>query len=443
MTPPKDPYRTLGLARGATLDEVRAAYRALAKVNHPDVAGSAALPRFLAIKAAYEQILRTGAARGSVSRGAPTPPERPSSAEPDRADATHRAYGGRTRRTRTGPRPSRDRPPPTGPASSSGGAAADDREGPGKATLGSTSYDGAEGQPFEPDWGGASWYGTTSGTYWTINPKEYADPRKHGPEYQARARRSARARPAAGALDGATDDGDPGEPSVGSALGGPPPPETETPAGSPAPPRTGERGPDRPAAATWRDARPGPASPAGPPARPVDEPPPDLAAAATDLGRALTDERTAHGRWRLVQAIVGWLPIAFGLGWLVGEFTGCGRFAATCDGVEGAAAPLIALIALGVLALAPTLATLAAAAAIAVVIAAVPVTLALSAGGAATAPETRTMILGSALVIGWLAGLAVAIVRRARGIDAARPLGSDRTSGPERDGPATPPGPVS
>ena len=63
-----------------------------------------------------------------------------------------------------------------------------------KATFGSTSYDGADAGPFEPDWGGASWYGTTSGTYWTLNPKEYADPRKHGPEYQARARRSARAR---------------------------------------------------------------------------------------------------------------------------------------------------------------------------------------------------------------------------------------------------------
>jgi hypothetical protein len=44
-----------------------------------------------------------------------------------------------------------------------------------------------------------SWYGTTSGTYWTLNPKEYADPRKHGPEYQARRAgvlRGARRRPA-------------------------------------------------------------------------------------------------------------------------------------------------------------------------------------------------------------------------------------------------------
>ena len=64
------------------------------------------------------------------------------------------------------------------------------RRGRSKATIGSTSYDGTENEPFEPGWSGATWYGAASGTYWTINPKEYADPRKHGPEYLARARRS-------------------------------------------------------------------------------------------------------------------------------------------------------------------------------------------------------------------------------------------------------------
>ena len=47
-----DPYRTLGLKRGATLDEVKRAYRRLAKINHPDAGGEKALPRFLAIQAA-------------------------------------------------------------------------------------------------------------------------------------------------------------------------------------------------------------------------------------------------------------------------------------------------------------------------------------------------------------------------------------------------------
>ena len=56
MTLDADPYRTLGLARGATLDEIKRAYRRLAKANHPDAAGETALPRFLAIQAAYEQL---------------------------------------------------------------------------------------------------------------------------------------------------------------------------------------------------------------------------------------------------------------------------------------------------------------------------------------------------------------------------------------------------
>ena len=39
--------------RRATPAEVKQAYRRLAKANHPDAAGEAALPRFLAIQAAY------------------------------------------------------------------------------------------------------------------------------------------------------------------------------------------------------------------------------------------------------------------------------------------------------------------------------------------------------------------------------------------------------
>ena len=281
-----DPYRILELPPGATLDEVKRAYRRLAKVHHPDAAGEAALPRFLAIQAAYEQLL-TGASPGARGRRAAGAPRRAWEADPDRSDATRRAYGGRPRSAPPGGATAgggaRARPsgspregggtraegaagagPSHGPAGPAGGAgsagpAADgaragsngaasgagssgaagagsrgptsgrsrrrrtqgDGSGPdqgtppnpdagrsrrtkrNKATLGSTSYDGADG-PFEPDWRGASWYGTTSGTYWTLNPKEYADPRKHGPEYQARARRAVRSRtPEVGATDAA------------------------------------------------------------------------------------------------------------------------------------------------------------------------------------------------------------------------------------------------
>jgi len=44
-------------------------------------------------------------------------------------------------------------------------------------------------------WDGAAWVGADSGTYWTVNPREYADPRKHGPEYRARGRRPVRRTP--------------------------------------------------------------------------------------------------------------------------------------------------------------------------------------------------------------------------------------------------------
>jgi len=38
-----DPYRTLGLTPGASAAEIKRAYRALAKANHPDSAGERAL----------------------------------------------------------------------------------------------------------------------------------------------------------------------------------------------------------------------------------------------------------------------------------------------------------------------------------------------------------------------------------------------------------------
>jgi curved DNA-binding protein CbpA len=239
-----DPYRTLGLVPGASLDDVKRAYRRLAKQYHPDAAGPDAVARFLAIQGAYEA-LAGHAPRGRTQGRAPS---RASQADPDRARATREAYrAGRSTgwESRAGAGPARGEDPwrtgtrrdaggapnedrgarPAGPpggvpggssgagptsargASSSGGAQGSGRNqgsgrrAPGdrsagrkpgrrKATLTSTSYDEAAQEPRQPEWQGSSWYGTSSGTYWTLNPREYADPRKHGPEYQARARRA-------------------------------------------------------------------------------------------------------------------------------------------------------------------------------------------------------------------------------------------------------------
>ena len=171
-----DPYRTLGLSPGATIEEVKAAYRRLAKRYHPDSAGPAAVSRFLEVQHAYEMLLarrflRPAAQSRPTTR--PTPRPRPS--------AQGSGAGPSTQRTR----------PRSGSGQATTGRGERSRSGRRKATMGSTSYDEATIGPLDPGWAGASWYGTESGTYWTVNPREYADPRKHGPEYQERARRAA------------------------------------------------------------------------------------------------------------------------------------------------------------------------------------------------------------------------------------------------------------
>src|SRR5437667_11767012 len=92
MTFSGDPFRILGLASGATDEQIKRAYRALAKRYHPDSAGESALPRFLAIQAAYDML--TGTIRhprpglGGSGPGAPRPPGGPSgAARGSRADA--------------------------------------------------------------------------------------------------------------------------------------------------------------------------------------------------------------------------------------------------------------------------------------------------------------------------------------------------------------------
>jgi hypothetical protein len=172
----------------------------------------------------------------------------------------------------------------------------------------------------------------------------------------------------------------------------------------------GAREPEPPARPAPTAARPG--APAARPATPA--PPPDIERAATDIGHALTDEAAGGLHWRLVRAIVGWLPIAFGIGWLVGELTGCGRFAATCDGMADPFVLLVQAAALAGLVLVPAVASIAATASIALFVAAVGAALILSASGGAVGGGSRESALGAVLVVAWLAGVAIALLRRAR-----------------------------
>lgn len=412
-----DPYRTLGLASGASIDEVKRAYRRLAKAHHPDAAGEKALPRFLAIQAAYEQLIGGpdaskggrrassgpggGAGTSAASgRGGATDGPRPGGRSWSSRTADAGSGSPRTGRRRRGePRGATgDRPDDPPPGATDGP--------PNKATLGSTSYDGADAGPFEPDWGGASWYGTTSGTYWTLNPKEYADPRKHGPEYQARARRAVR--PSGSGASGPTSDAT-ADPVAGATH------TTsswwESTAGSAGSAAPGPAGPD-PGAGPSSGVHPRPTG-----ARPdavADPPPPDLGRAAVDIGRVLTDEKVGGLRSRVARAILGWLPIALGGGWLVGELTGCGRFSAACDGMADPFVLMLQAAVLAVLLLVPAVASVAATAAITLLVAAGVAALILSATGSAPDGDSRQSALGAVLLLAWLTGIAIAVVRRAR-----------------------------
>ena len=324
---------------------------------------------------------------------------------------------------------------------------AEKRRGPRKATLGSTSYDEAVDQPFDPDWAGSSWYGTTSGTYWTLNPREYADPRKHGPEYQARARRAA-GDPARPDLEPASEpESEPqpeaasGEPANGPAMEADPAPADAEPAPADVP--TGAGSGWRPAAETsagaeW-SATPGSIDEGtrsrGPGAAPwpgdsrlpprddegTGAPPFDPGAVLPNLARLFDPRVRRRPAARLALALAGGIPVALWLAWLLGELSGCGRFAASCEPRMVGVAWLVGLVLVGALVLLPAIAAVLAAGAAGALVAAVPATFILTATGGARMPEESSLVLGVALMTGWLFGV---------GLAARRWLGSSGRAGP-------------
>src|SRR3954471_4874537 len=100
MAPEADPHRTLGLSRDASPAEIKAAYRRLAKAFHPDTAGEAAIPRFLAIQSAYETL--TGKTMRARRLGRPDPSWR---ADPERARSAREGWRGRGSAAGGRPRP--------------------------------------------------------------------------------------------------------------------------------------------------------------------------------------------------------------------------------------------------------------------------------------------------------------------------------------------------
>ena len=404
--------------------EVKRAYRHLAKTFHPDSAGEKALPRFLAIHEAYER-LTTGRVRGAA-RPSPAggPAGEPWRADPDRARAARERArrrtgqpGGTGKTGTAGPSFDAGRKRPTGStgsaASSGPGSREKARRNVRKATLGSTSYDEAR-ETTDATWGGASWYGPSSGEYWIVNPREYADPRKHGPTYQQRARKPA-------AAGGTTMDGD-RDGATADAIGVDSEPRAAgRPAGADSPRDARQwSAPGRPAwAAADRD--PSAAGDARGDARPGDAAfdPFGLAAAGRDWLGGPADDPIR----RLGLALVAWPPIGLAAAAAIGEITGCASYAAAC-GASDTLVPWLAQAAiLGLLLLLPPLARWFVGGTVAVLLALVPVTALLLVIGAGGAPQAG-FVLSVFLALAWLCGVGwAALGGRWRG----RPDGGDES----------------
>ncbi len=78
----RDPYKTLEVSPGASDAEVRAAYRRLVQLHHPDHNGGSpeAARRFEAVQDAYAEVRRL---RGRPSSAQPPPPPRTATPDPE------------------------------------------------------------------------------------------------------------------------------------------------------------------------------------------------------------------------------------------------------------------------------------------------------------------------------------------------------------------------
>jgi hypothetical protein len=75
VVPTRDPYAVLGIEPGASQDTIKAAWRRLARVHHPDLTGEPAAARratrqMAEINAAYQLLIKGRAPRGVAGRGA-------------------------------------------------------------------------------------------------------------------------------------------------------------------------------------------------------------------------------------------------------------------------------------------------------------------------------------------------------------------------------------
>jgi hypothetical protein len=114
----------------------------------------------------------------------------------------------------------------------------------------------------------------------------------------------------------------------------------------------------------------------------------------------------------VVLTLLGWPPLAIGLGALAGEATGCSRFAAACPDAVAPVTLGAQLAIAAVLLLLPRLAGIAAAGAIGMFLAALPATAALVPNEGPIGSTGNGPFAAAVLIVGWLSGAFLAAYRR-------------------------------
>ena len=144
---------------------------------------------------------------------------------------------------------------------------------------------------------------------------------------------------------------------------------------------------------------------------------------------------------RIARALVGWAPLALGIGWASGEISGCGRFAAGCDDTVASAAWIAQIATLLVLIVVGRLARITSVATLATLAAAIPAALLLSATGGPDDTAAGRLALSGLLVIAWAVGLVFGVVREVRRTARATPTPtSARAAGSATGGDTEPSG---
>lgn len=255
--------------------------------------------------------------------------------------------------------------------------------------MGSTSYDEAR-DATDPRWAGASWYGPTTGEYWIVNPREYADPRKHGPGYSSRLRTGS----GDTAREPASEDTR-AEEVRQSAAAAVPPPVAEA-----------RRSGPRASAAEARGSEPS------------SDPP---------FPASIVRSGSSDPLRRLGLVLLAWAPVGIAAAAIIGQLTGCATYSATCDGTDPFMPWVAQAVIVGLLLVVPLLARVFAAGTLGLITGLVPATglvIAFGGAGSSAAPP----VLAAVLAIAWILGVAWGVQHLA----AARP--SERPAAPPGDG---------